>query len=406
MSMLDALPHQFQQIFSAQNTACKINYWLPSLPHFTCLPDYTIAIPICNEEERLSKCLKAIEASMLESKNYGRLILLINNSTDESLQIALNFAKQTPCAVEIFDIALKELAGCAGPARALALDLANCLSGPHTIIITTDADSIVNRDFVKKHLEGLSGPIGMVCGNIKMNQIEQARLPKEFLLQNKAEETYWHLSSQLRNIIDPDPINPWPHHCHVSGANMSVKAEVYRRIGGLPKIDAGEDRALEQRIKQYDYAVYYSDEAVVTTSYRLFGRAKNGMASTLSQRIRKKDFSCDSRLEPANMVWRRASICAALRCKWQNNENLTEILNKLALSEKNIKTAKQCYSFGTIWKLVEQNSPILRQQPLRNSQLINESQKLQAIINSAAALEQQEAIYMLPSEAIVTVMSA
>lgn len=404
--MLNALPNQFQHIFSAQNTACKINYWLPSQPHFTCLPDYTIAIPICNEEERLSKCLKAIEDSMLESKQYGRLILLINNSTDKSLAIALNFAQQTSCAVEIFDISLTHHVGCAGQARSLALALANCLSGPHSVIITTDADSIADRDFVKKHLEALSGSIGMVCGNIEMDQIEQAQLPKEFLLRNKAEENYWRLSNQLRNIIDPDPLNPWPHHCHVSGANMSVTAEVYRRIGGLPKVDAGEDRALEQRVKQYDYAVYYSNEALVTTSYRLFGRAKYGMASTLSQRIKTKDFSCDSRLEPANMVWRRANICATLRDKWQNKEKLTKLLNKLALSEKNIAIAQQCYSFGALWQLIEQNSPVLTQQPLKNSQIIAEGQKLQAIINNATAIEQQEDIYVLPSETIITVMSA
>lgn len=398
--MLDALPSQFRKLLTIQHRNCQVHNWLPSSPRFTCLPDYIIAIPIHNEQDRLDNCLIAIEKAMQSVSEYGRLLLLINNSNDASLEKAISFAKRTTSAVEIFDVSINKASSCAGPARALALDLANLLVGAHGAIITTDADSIVDSNFVLNHLKALDQPAAMVCGNVLIDRAEESRLPKEFLLRNRAEQNYWLLCNQLSSILAPDALNPWPHHCHVSGANMSIKASIYSRIGGLPRVDAGEDRALEHRVRQYDYPIYYSDAAKVTTSCRLLGRAKDGMASTLNQRLKLGDFICDSRLEPAAMVWRRAKLYTALRNKWQHIDSVVKMLRLLKLSPATIEQAKQSHSFGSFLTIIETHSPYLYKRELNSSRLLNEIKALQIIISRISARSENR-LYLLPSDAVL-----
>ena len=61
-------------------------------------------------------------------------------------------------------------------------------------------------------------------------------------------DRYDWLLAELLARIDLEMHDPWPRHRIASGASLAVTLAAYRRIGGLPPIPTGEDRALAEKI--------------------------------------------------------------------------------------------------------------------------------------------------------------
>jgi len=72
-------------------------------------------------------------------------------------------------------------------------------------------------------------------------------------------------------------------HRHVYGANLGVVAEWWRRVGGFPPVEVGEDRAFVDRLRSKGARVIAADESVVVTSGRLVARAPRGFGARLAQ---------------------------------------------------------------------------------------------------------------------------
>jgi glycosyltransferase involved in cell wall biosynthesis len=75
-----------------------------------------------------------------------------------------------------------------------------------------------------------------------------------------------------------DPVE----HQHVHGANMGLRADAYLRVGGIPKIPVGEDRALSALLRnERDLRVARTTSVRATTSARLVSRVRGGFADYL-----------------------------------------------------------------------------------------------------------------------------
>ena len=102
-----------------------------------------VAIPVQNEEAHIGACLDSLCDQTIA---FDRLILLLNNCTDQTWAICHRFQLQNK-TIEIHEKTLHGPLASAGEARRLALQLA-AGTRPESIILTTDADAEIGRAHV------------------------------------------------------------------------------------------------------------------------------------------------------------------------------------------------------------------------------------------------------------------
>jgi hypothetical protein len=56
--------------------------------------------------------------------------------------------------------------------------------------------------------------------------------------------SYDALLTELSATLDPLDDNPRPHHATILGASLAVTRSMYLRVGRLPCVPVGEDKAL------------------------------------------------------------------------------------------------------------------------------------------------------------------
>src|SRR3989344_1484192 len=102
---------------------------------------FSIIIPAYNEEELLPTCLESLTRLDFD-KNRFEIILVNNNSSDRTKEIALGFS-----GVKVLD-ELKQ-----GNVFAL---IKGCRAAQGEILAFTDADTIAPRDWLKKYEQAYS----------------------------------------------------------------------------------------------------------------------------------------------------------------------------------------------------------------------------------------------------------
>ena len=88
----------------------------------------------------------------------------------------------------------------------------------------------------------------LVAGFVRADRAEHAQLPIEIIRRGRLESRYEWLLAELLARLDPEAHDPWPRHRIASGASLGVTLAAYRRVGGLPPIATGEDRALAEQL--------------------------------------------------------------------------------------------------------------------------------------------------------------
>ncbi|MHC5307071.1 glycosyltransferase family 2 protein [Bartonella sp. LJL80] len=343
-----------------------------------------IIIPARNEQDRIEDCLSACAESIRQIGSAGRILLVINNTVDNTVDIAMSWGEQNSIALDILDVDFPDDIASAGYARALGFDLALSILGPRGVMLTTDADSTVSRNWLAGHLKSAALGAALTCGIVESDNYEHAKLPAWLRERSAIEDSYYSLSRQLITQMDPDPFNPWPYHGDESGANMSISAYAYERIGGSPHVRESEDRALVQRVINQDLSVYYCPNSLVTTSVRLKGRAAGGMAETIANRMLDPDYLCDQRLESADMTLQRAKARKMLRLAMKNDDNLEALLLRLGLNQQECRHAMHYYTFGAMWNFVESSSTLLKKHRMRFSEMQKQLPLLREMVENAA----------------------
>lgn len=275
-------------------------------------PTAVVAIPVRNEAERIKGCLRALAAQTgVEPSSIGT-ILFLNNCTDGTAQVVASVLPGLGMMVRVVE---QDFTGAnAGWARREVMEAAASWleeGGVEPgVILTTDADSRVPPDWVARNLAAVAAGADAVAGRILLDEEEAACLPSALHARGRLEGTYEALLVELESLADPLPHDPWPRHWTTSGATLAVELGAYRRVGGMPPLALGEDRAFVSSLLSSDALVRHDPSVTVTTSGRLHGRAEGGAADTMRLRCEVPDSPCDLRLEPLprallRYVWKR-----------------------------------------------------------------------------------------------------
>ena len=328
-----------------------------------------VAVPVRNERDRIGACLAAlIDQSDMPIGSFG-VLLFLNNCEDGTDVVATALAREASCPVRIVEV--EHDGATAGWARRSAMELAAdwllAEGADDGVILTTDADSRVAPSWIADNVACIKAGADAVAGRIRLDDREAGLLPLSLHARGRLEGAYEALLTEIGARLDPEPWNPWPCHWTTSGASLAVRRTVYKRIGGMPALAVGEDRAFVGLLRSNDALVRHAPGIVVTTSGRLDGRAPGGAAETMKLRCDDLDAPCDDRLETVHRALLRVAWRRRLRCL-HSTGRLTETWRwsaRLGMSERDAARCAAHPAFSMAFSYIEGGSPRLAFQPLR-----------------------------------------
>lgn len=232
----------------------------------------TVCVPARNEEQALPVLLEALSTLAVAAERLTVCIYL--DGCDDGSRAILDRAAATfPCPLIV---AAERTCGDAnaGAARraAMAMGLAVLADG-EGLLFTTDADSRPRPDWVEAGTIALQAA-DAVAGRII--RLDGAADPGQSRI-----ERYYDRLHRYRRLIDPVPWEARVTHHFTGGANMAIRASVYRALGGFAALHSGEDAALLDDAARAGFRVRRDGAMVVDTSSRRTGRAAHGLASAL-----------------------------------------------------------------------------------------------------------------------------
>jgi hypothetical protein len=312
-----------------------------------------VTIPVKNEEERIGACLNALAA---QTRKFDRLVLLLNNCDDGTLQISNEF-RARHAGVEIFEEHLQGHLASAGEARRLAFQYA-LQPFAESILLTTDADAVPEPAWIEKNAGEITAGAQAVCGAIEIDPLEAACIAH--LQQDDArEKSLLALLDEITSLLNPDPFDPWPRHQQQSGASIALRSDILILAGGPPRVAACEDRILVEKLRLVDARIRHAPGIRVQVSGRIEGRAAGGMAETLARRMIRQDALTDEKLEPAIDALRRATAQARLRAVRQGDANATALAADLLIGPEQMRGILQASFHGQAWAEIQRISPVL-----------------------------------------------
>jgi cellulose synthase/poly-beta-1,6-N-acetylglucosamine synthase-like glycosyltransferase len=343
------------------------------------LPGFVIAIPVRDEEERLPACLRALarqrdRSGRSISPTQVRIVVFANNCSDRSASLARKLGGGLSLDVHVVEARLPPAIAHAGSARRAAMDLAEAwlveAGESDGVILTTDADSKVAPNWIAENLAAFAAGAEVVLGRIDLDE-EGTYLPEALHRRGELEDTYERLLTELSWLLDPLEHDPWPHHATISGASLGVTRAAYCRVGRLPRVPLGEDKALITLLSRHDARIRHCPTAHVITSGRTNGRAPGGVADALRIRSRDPEALCDEALEPFRTAFARAL--------WRGRLRRLHGAGRLALdqawapdlgiSARQVQDIGQASTFGAAWSVIEDRSPLFARQLLRPAEL-------------------------------------
>lgn len=284
------------------------------------MPDLTpaaiVAIPVCNEAERIAGCLEALDGQV--GAQFAHIVLLLNNCVDGSADIARRIALRPGTRLNLIERHLPPPLANAGHARRLAMLAAAALAGPDDVLLTSDADAQVDPDWLAANLAAIAQGADVVAGWVELDPIEWGRIPTHLHEDDARECAYDKLCDAIHARLDPDPADPLPRHTQHSGASIAVTMAAYGLTDGIPDVPSGEDRAFMAALRRAGARVRHAPEVHVMVSGRIDGRCVGGMADTIRRRLERQDDTIDDRLEPAWYCARRAFFRGRLRAAYDD----------------------------------------------------------------------------------------
>jgi Glycosyl transferase family 2 len=334
------------------------------------LPRTVVAIPAKNEAERIGACLFALAGLTVKP---AAVVVLANNCTDGTVQVARALSAGMPYQLLIDVHTFPPPSANAGSARRMAAQHAADLAGGNGVVLTTDADAVVAGNWIERNLLALSAGADLVCGRVTLARTEAALIPSHLHADDALECELTELLDRIADRLDPDPADPWPRHTETAGASLAVTVAAFDRVGGIPALAFGEDRAFVQALASMDASIRHDPTVAVTVSGRTVGRASGGMADTIRRRIQRQDEFTDCNLEPATDAYRRIDFRRRVRMAWQKPSRMraisTELAADLGIAAPTLQLMLRQRHFGAAWAAVQAASPFLVRRRVRFTDL-------------------------------------
>ncbi len=325
-----------------------------------------VIVPVKNEEENLIHTLNALNFQKNEngyglSKDLYEVLLLTNNCTDGSYNLALEYQKQyADFNLHVADIELAKNVAHIGTVRRMLMDEAynrfirnNNAKG---IIASTDGDSEVDEAWINNIILAMEKGIDVVGGRIlSKNTPNSSRL---YHLQNV---TYRYYMSKLESVINPCAHDPWPRHFQCYGPSIAVTCDTYNRAGRLPVLPFLEDEEFRKALYRIDAKVRMCPKVKVYTSARLVGKVDFGFSVQLQVWADMKTNNRQIVEETLDALIEKFELKRLLKECWEESLlfhskkfTLKSIAERLQIDfswlKEEFKTNKY---FGTLWEKVE-----------------------------------------------------
>ena len=223
-----------------------------------------VVVPVHDEEELLPRCLAALDEARLALSRGEQpvpdvaVVVVLDACTDASEQVA----RRHPVTI------LRTEHACVGAARAAGVEAALSLVRPITDrldrvwIASTDADSAVPENWLVEQVRLARQGVDLMIGTVRPDLRDLSEV-------QRAAWTAKH--------------TPGLANGHVHGANLGIRADVYRAGGGYGSVDEHEDVLLVEAARRAGARVRASDECWVLTSGRSIGRTPGGYARYLRE---------------------------------------------------------------------------------------------------------------------------
>ncbi len=315
-----------------------------------------VAIPARDEEQGIADCLQALA---LQTLVPDHIVLLLNNCADATAVVARQAARDPATTLHIYARELSPALATAGHARRLAMRAAAGLAGPEGVLLTTDADSRADPQWIATNLAAIAAGADAVAGAIELDPVDWDKIPYVLHEDDARECAYDALCDEIVSILDPDPDNSWPRHTCDAGASIAVTARAYARAGGIPDLPTGEDRAFIAALRRVDARVRHAPECQVFVSGRTEGRAQGGMADTIRRRLIAPDLIIDDRLEPVDACARRARLRRLARAAWMGRASFLPLSRRAGIDPARLRALLDRPRFGAAWAEIEAAAPIL-----------------------------------------------
>jgi glycosyltransferase involved in cell wall biosynthesis len=225
----------------------------------TVVDHVVVAIPARDEESLLPACLRSVSAAVtvLQRARPGMHLVVavaLDGCTDRSARV-----------VRDWDAATVVLPGRGvGFARDAAIErgLSALRTPPEhaTWVACTDADTVVPSRWLLRQVMWAERGADLVVGTAEPVGVARG----EALAA-------WHARHQLVE-----------GHTHVHGANLGVRADRWREVGGFGQLTVGEDVELVERVRTLTEHWVATDTTRVLTSGRPRSRVGGGFADYLS----------------------------------------------------------------------------------------------------------------------------
>lgn len=354
-------------------------------------PAAVVAIPVKDEVERIGLCLGSLAEQTIDPAELA-VVLLLNNCRDGTLERVRGLAPELPYRLELRIVDLREPYANAGWARRLAMEAAAEIVSPDGIILTTDADTVVDQDWIEANRREIAAGVDAVAGYVMANPMELMELDPGILERGGLEWEYQQLAAELEARADPELHDAWPRHNQNCGASAALTASAYRKVGGLPPRRVGEDRALFEALRRADLKIRHSLDVQVLTSARTDGRALGGLSDAIRLRG-DPDHPCDDALEVACATLRRAFWRAQLRSEWKAgrlDSTWEAWAGRMRIAPTEFRRALDRKTFGEMWAKLEARSPRLQRRLVTGRELKLELRRLRRLVDAARARAREE----------------
>ncbi len=294
-----------------------------------------VVVPARNEEELLPSALRSLaEQRTLDGKSLPHelyeVILLINNTSDRSTQIANSFRRLYPTfRLHVIERLFSKSQAHIGHVRRLLMDEAcrrlEAVGGMDAAILSTDADSQVAPNWISANLNELAGGAEAVGGRIVILPCEQDLLDPATRTLHRYDHLYRRFVSWIEHRFDPEPHDPWPRHHHHYGASLAVPPQIYKAAGRLPLRRYFEDLAFHDALIQHDIRLRHSNRVKVFTSARLSGRARSGYSRQLTEWQKRGKKALRVPVETGEFLEHLFATRRQLRLLWLDYQNTGEL---------------------------------------------------------------------------------
>ncbi len=219
-----------------------------------------VVVPAHNEAAYLPSCLQALTIAVAEVPVVVDTVVVLDACSDSSRQAAQGF--------RIVEIDAHNV-GAARRAGFAALLSARPVAVPdeRSWLATTDADTLVPRDWLSRMLGYAAAGWDAVAGTVRVTDWGE----------------YWGPKAEQLQALWGAGYNGSDGHSHVHGANLGLRADCYRDVGGMPAVALSEDASLLAAIAAAGRRVRHAADLPVVTSSRSTPRAEGGFGTLLGE---------------------------------------------------------------------------------------------------------------------------